>query len=183
VDWIAQNAASLVMIPASAAGIYLAVVLATRIWGLRSFSKMSGFDFAMTVAVGSVVASTVVAPTPRLLQGVAGVASIFVLQWIVARARIGTRAARRLVDNEPLLLMDGGTLLEANLDAAGVTRADLVAKLREANVLRRSQVEAVVMETTGDISVLHTEGDGVPLERDFLLAGVRGAPAASRKGA
>lgn len=38
-----------------------------------------------------------------------------------------------------------------------VSQADLMAKLREANVLQLSQVKAVVFETTGDISVLHSE--------------------------
>jgi len=32
--------------------------------------------------------------------------------------------------------------------------------LREANVVRLSQVKAVVFETTGDISVLHEKGHG-----------------------
>ena len=36
-----------------------------------------------------------------------------------------------------------------------MARSDLVAKLREANVLDLKQVRAVVLETTGDVSVLH----------------------------
>ena len=53
------------------------------------------------------------------------------------------------------------------------THADLVAKLREANVLDFSSVRAVVFEATGDISVLHGEG---PLD-ERLLAGVQGGEA------
>lgn len=33
--------------------MYVAVILLTRLAGVRSFSKMSGFDFAVTVAIGS----------------------------------------------------------------------------------------------------------------------------------
>lgn len=64
------------------------------------------------------------------------------------------------MDNSPLLLMDGATVLENNLRKARVTRGDLRSKLREANVTRLSQVKAVVFETTGNISVLHERGDG-----------------------
>lgn len=63
------------------------------------------------------------------------------------------------MDNSPLLLMDGPTVIEDNLRKARVTRGDLRSKLREANVTRLSQVRAVVFETTGDISVLHEKGD------------------------
>ena len=38
-------------------------------------------------------------------------------------------------------------------------------KLREANVLNTNQIRAVVLETTGDISVLHGEGE---LQDDIL---------------
>jgi hypothetical protein len=41
----------------AALGIYLAVIVATRVSGLRSFTKMSAFDFAMTVAIGSLIAA------------------------------------------------------------------------------------------------------------------------------
>ena len=49
--------------------------------------------------------------------------------------------------------------LDDALAASRVTRADVHAKLREANALDLSRVRAVVLETTGDISVLH--GDAI----------------------
>lgn len=44
------------------------VVALTRVFGLRSFSKMSGFDFAVTVAIGSVVATTAMSTTTPFWQ-------------------------------------------------------------------------------------------------------------------
>ena len=56
-----------------------------------------------------------------------------------------------------------------------MTRSDVLAKLREANVLAMTDVRAVVLETTGDISVLHGDAQ----VDDILLAGVRGASVGS----
>jgi uncharacterized membrane protein YcaP (DUF421 family) len=64
-------------------------------------------------------------------------------------------------------------MLDDVLRREGVTRADVLAKLREANVLRMEEVRAVVLESTGDISVLHADDD-TELQ-DVLLEGVRGA--------
>ena len=58
--------------------------------------------------------------------------------------------------NTPILLMKDGKVIHENLKKALVSKADLMCKQREANVLRLSQVRAVVFETTGDISVLHS---------------------------
>ena len=50
---------------------------------------------------------------------------------------------------------------------ARITRDDLYAKLREANVTSFDQVHAVIAETTGDISVLHG-GPSDTLDPDLL---------------
>lgn len=155
--------------------IYLAIIVYTRIAGLRSFAKMSSFDFAMTIAIGSVIASTVASAEISAAQGIVAAATIYLLQGSVAlwRSRSGRADA---VDNAPLLLMAHGQVLEDNLRRGKVTREELRSKLREANVLHLGQVRAVVLETTGDVSVLHTSDDDVELDLD-LLQGVRGVEA------
>nr|WP_274388191.1 YetF domain-containing protein [Salsipaludibacter albus] len=85
-------------------------------------------------------------------------------------AALRRRVNTSRVENDPVLLMDGGRILEDNLAATRVTRDDLYAKLREANVLNLDQVRAVVLETTGDVSVLHGPADQFDPD---LLASVR----------
>lgn len=46
-------------------------------------------------------------------------------------------------------------MLHENLKKARLTENDVLAKLREANVLQFSDVRAVILEATGDVSVLH----------------------------
>lgn len=152
--------------------IYLAVIVLVRVQGLRSFAKMSSFDFAVTVAVGSIMATTAASSEISLAAGAVAVATLFVAQIVIASGR-RLRAVRSVVDNEPMLLMVGTEILHDNLRRGQVTEADLKGKLREANVLTLAQVRAVVLETTGDISVLHGDPDGPEVEA-CLLDGVRG---------
>lgn len=165
--WILASIPQLAMVALGATGIYVATIVFTRLAGLRSFSKMSSFDFAMTVAIGSIIASTLVAEKPPLLQGVVGLGTVYLLQKTVSALRRFDWVSK-LVDNKPVLLMDRRQVYHDNLRRAGVTPADLRSKLREANVLERSQVRAVVFETTGDISVLHSDKDDVRLEAWLL---------------
>ncbi len=171
--WITTTLDAGLMVAVSALGIYLALLLLTRVAGLRSFAKLSGFDFAVTVAIGSLVATTIVAEDPPLLQAAVGLVSLYALQMLVAILRQHSSLTRAAVENTPLLLMDGDRLLTENLRRARLTEADLRAKLREANVLDPSEIRAVVMESTGDVSVLHGDSDGPTLDRG-LLEGVEG---------
>jgi uncharacterized membrane protein YcaP (DUF421 family) len=174
IDWTWIRAAkdAPLMIVCSAVALYVLLILYTRLVGLRSFSKMSGFDFAITIAIGSILASVTLWQKPTLLEGAVALGVLFGLQFVVGNLRKRLPGVTALVDNAPLLLMDGTEVLSDNLRRANMTEADLRAKLREANVTRLEQVRAVVMESTGDVSVLHAPPDA-PVIDDALLADVQ----------
>lgn len=172
-NWITTSGTAALMVVLTALGMYAGLVLLTRLSGLRSFSKMSGFDFAVTVSIGSILAGAVLTENPPLLQALVALATLYALQIGVAALRARSHAVADAVDNEPLLLMAGAEVLHDNLRRANVTEGDLRAKLREANVLSLDHVHAVVFETTGDVSVLH--GDPGSALDPYLLDGVRDA--------
>ncbi|MEO9528465.1 YetF domain-containing protein [Roseibium sp.] len=145
------------------------VMLVVRVIGLRAFSKMTSFDFVVTVATGSLLAGASQALTwSAFVQSCLAIATLLGVQFVMARCRRASGRFQDLTQNTPVLLMENGAFLPAALKKARVTRDDVYAKLRESNVLALSDVRAVVLETTGDISVLH----GDALEED-LLNGVR----------
>lgn len=166
--WIAADWSELAMVLLSVIVVYAAILAYTRIVGLRSFSKMSSVDFAMTVAIGSLIGSTISSPSPTLFVGLFALALLFLGKWLFAVLRQRVPLFSRIVENEPLLLMVGSEFLEENLLKAQVTRADIYGKLRESNAIAYEQVLAVVFETTGDISVLHSNDPSARVAPDFL---------------
>jgi uncharacterized membrane protein YcaP (DUF421 family) len=120
----------------------------------------------------SVLASAVVSKDTTWFAAASALLALFAVQWVTALLRTRSDAVETALDNRPLLLMDGEAILDDNLRKAQMTRSDLIAKLREANVLDPAEVRAVVMETTGDVSVLHGPPGGTPLA-DMLVDGVR----------
>jgi len=171
-DWLTTTWSDFWQITLSAMGILAAVVLLIRLNGLRSLSKMSSFDFAVTVAVGSIVATTLMSDSASLFDGAIGVAALLLSQRLVSMARVHFNASA-VVDNQAIVLMVGETMLDDALVRTRVTRDDIRGKLREANVIDLSEVHAVVLESTGDISVLHGS-DGKKLDAR-LLEGVANA--------
>jgi uncharacterized membrane protein YcaP (DUF421 family) len=132
------------------------IVVLIRVNGLRSLSKMTNFDFVMTVALGSLVAgATQASEWSGFAQAMAGMAGLFLVQFVAARIRKMSDLAEDVMQNDPVFLMRDGEFFDDALRETRVAKSDLVAKLREANVLDLGQVRAVVLETTGDISVLH----------------------------
>ena len=180
-SWLVDSVPLLLAVVLSVVVMYLVLMLLTRLAGLRSFSKLSSFDFAITIAIGSIFASTIVLGNVSLLRGIVALATLYVLQIGVAIVRRRWKSVGDQVDNTPILLMAGDRILSDNLRIARITEGDLRAKLREANVLSWDTVRAVVMETTGDISVLHGEPEGPALDLD-LFEGVRGSEELKQSG-
>ncbi|MEN3972545.1 YetF domain-containing protein [Sphingomicrobium sp. XHP0235] len=149
------------------AGIALVyVTLCVRVLGLRSFSKMTSFDFVMTVAVGSLLAGAAQATGwEGFGQALVAIASLFIVQFLISRIRKSSDAFEDAIGNAPVLLMRNGAFIDEALDRTRVSRDDMIAKLREANVLDLKKVQAAVLESTGDVSVLHGDTlDDVLLE-------------------
>lgn len=131
-------------------------VLLVRLVGLRSFSKMTSFDFVTTIATGSLIAQAGTRTDwTSFFQALAAIAGVFLIQYVLALARQRSVRIQRLITNRPILLMEDGQFLEEAMSASRVSRSSIMEKLRAANVLDFSEVRAVVLETTGNISVIH----------------------------
>lgn len=134
------------------------IIIMVNVVGLRAFSKMTSFDFVTTVAFGSLLATAAtMSEWPAFVQTICAIGALFFLQYLISRFRKSSDSFESFISNSPLLLMKDGEIIQDALKKGRVSRDDLVAKLREANVMHFSEVRAVVLESTGDISVLHGE--------------------------
>lgn len=173
-NWIYATLPIIVKVLITVIAIFSLVVLITRISGLRTFAKMSNIVFASTIAIGSILATVVMHPDQSILKGAIALAAVAAFQSFFSFVARKSTYLRKLLSNEPILLMYYGKILDENLASANVSRDELIAKLREANALNFDHVLAVVLETTGDMSVLHTSEQKVLLPT--MLKGVRGIP-------
>jgi len=143
----------------AALGLFWVMAL-IRINGLRSLSKMSNFDFVMTIALGSLLAGAAQASEwSAFAQALVGMVALFAVQWSMNQLRMVVPPFQSVVQNRPVILMRDGEYLTEAMHETRVSKSDLLAKLRKANALDFSRIRAVVLETTGDVSVLY--GDRV----------------------
>lgn len=140
---------------ASALTIYLLLIGFSRLMGPRSFSQLTAFDFAVTVALGAVVGSTA-AGAVGLPAGVLALSSLFAFRGVVALLR--RHGLSRWVDNSPLLLFRDGTFHDENLRRAKLTLDDVYEAMRLNGTTRLADVAAVIIERNGALSVLPQTG-------------------------
>ncbi len=133
---------------------YVGLVGFLRVSGKRTLSKMNAFDFVVTVALGSTLATVLLSKEVSLSEGLLAFALLCGLQYAVAWTSVRSAPFRRIIKSEPALLMHGGAFLDAALARERVTRDEVRAAIRAAGYAGDDDVQAVVLETDGTLSIV-----------------------------
>jgi uncharacterized membrane protein YcaP (DUF421 family) len=146
---------------------YSVLVFMLRVSGKRTLSKMNAFDFIVTVALGSTLATVLLDDGISLSEGATAFALLIGLQYLVTWSSVRARWLKRLVTGEPELVAYRGRLLRDAMRRTRVTEDEVHAALRNAGHTGFDDVEALVLETDGSFSVVEKGHGGgrVALER------------------
>lgn len=132
---------------------YVSLIVLLRISGKRTLSKLNAFDFVVTVALGSTLATVLLSSDVALAEGVTAMALLVGLQFVVAWASVRNRTVERLVKSEPTLVYRDG-FLRAAMRRERVTADELRQAARGQGRSDLSEVAAIVVETDGTLSIL-----------------------------
>ncbi len=139
---------------------YVALIVLLRISGKRTLSKFNAFDFVVTIAIGSTLASVLLSESVALSQGVIAFAVLLGLQFIITWLSVRVHAIHSLVKSEPALLVYRGDYCDEALRRERVTRAELRAAARNQGYATLEKIEAAVLETDGTITFVTDAPDG-----------------------
>lgn len=133
---------------------YGGLIAILRLSGKRTLSKLSAFDFVVTVALGSSLATILLSRSTPLLEGIAGVALLVGLQFAISWLSARWRPLRSWIKSEPVFVFRQGRFLEAAMKAERLARDDVLAAIRKAGVADCDDVLAVILEPDGTLSVV-----------------------------
>lgn len=162
-DWsemFFQNWSGIVRTLAVGTLAYVILVLSLRVSGKRTLAKLNAFDFVITVALGSTLATILLSEGVALAEGVTAFALLITLQYVVAAVSVRSSSIAKLVRSEPTLLAhDGRMLLDAMHDAR-VTEAELATVIRSSGHSDISGIGAVILESDGSFSIIAAQHVG-----------------------
>lgn len=133
---------------------YAALVLILRVSGKRTLSKLNAFDFVITIAIGSTLASIITSKSLALVEGLVALGLLVAMQFLVTAASVRFGGFNRVIKAEPALLLRDGRMLTRAMRRARITAGEIEAAARGAGVERPDQLEAVFLETDGSLTAL-----------------------------
>jgi len=133
---------------------YVALLLCLRVSGKRTLSKMNAFDFVVTVALGSTLATVLLGKGVALADGITAFVLLVGLQFVVTWTSVRVAWVRKLVTGESSALVEKGTMLPDAMRRERVTTDEIEAAVRAAGFGDVASVDTVVLETDGSFSVI-----------------------------
>ena len=133
---------------------YVALILCLRISGKRTLSKWNAFDFVVTIALGSILATILLSKQTPLAEGVMAFSFLIFLQFLITKISVYSKFIRDSVKAEPTLLLRDGEFIDKALKSQRVTESEIRAAVRSKGFAALEDAEAVVLETDGSFSVI-----------------------------
>ncbi|MBG6217098.1 uncharacterized membrane protein YcaP (DUF421 family) [Arthrobacter sp. CAN_A6] len=148
---------------------YITLVLVLRASGKRTLSQLNAFDFIVTVALGSTLATILLSSDVAWVEGLAALALLAALQFLVAWISARWPGGRSFVTAKPVALVCDGELQHDQLRRNRLSASEVRQAVRSTGSGDLSDVAAVVLETNGTLSVIPTSkyGSGSALEGVF----------------
>jgi uncharacterized membrane protein YcaP (DUF421 family) len=139
---------------------YVLLIFLLRISGKRTLSKMNAFDFIITIALGSTLASVMLSKDVALADGVLAFFLLIFLQYIITFLSARYKTVSRLVKSTPSLLVYKGEMLKDMMLKERIDEDEIFAVLRSEGLGSIEEVGAVVLETDGSLTVVKKLNSG-----------------------
>lgn len=133
---------------------YAAMVFLLRVSGKRTLTKMNAFDFVVTIALGSALATVSLNKNVSLADGTLAFALFIFLQASLTWLSVRSKKVKNLVTSRPVMLLYKGEILEETLKKERITLEELHMAARKKGMLNLKQVGVIVLETTGDLTII-----------------------------
>lgn len=152
---------------AKTVGLYGLALALFRLMGKRCLGDMEPLDFVVVIAIAEIVGAPLADPDLPIAPAVVAITTLTLVQIGLAWVSTKSPPVQRLLEGNPVVVIEGGRVLQDNLRRAKVSVAELTERLRERGFLGPQDVELAVLETDGMLSAI-PKREAAPVTPRFL---------------
>jgi uncharacterized membrane protein YcaP (DUF421 family) len=136
---------------------FFVLLALTRIMGRKELSQLTFFNFVSGITIGSICANLAVNNLLSVRNGVLALAGWSALTILMGYIDIHSKAARKFVVGQPLIVIKNGQIMEGEMKKARLDLDALNSMLRQKKIFSITEVEFAIFETNGKLSVMKKE--------------------------
>jgi uncharacterized membrane protein YcaP (DUF421 family) len=134
------------------------VFLLTRVVGRRELSQLEPFDLIMLMMMGDLVQQGVTQSDYSVTGMFLAAGTLALMTVLVSYLSFRFKRLRPILDGEPLVILQDGKPIDANLKRERLTLEEVAQEARLQQIASLDEVEWAVLERTGEISFIKKSG-------------------------
>jgi uncharacterized membrane protein YcaP (DUF421 family) len=132
--------------------LYVFVVFLMRVIGRRELSSLTAVDLVLLIVLGDAIQQGLTQDDYSVTGAVIAVSTIGAIQVASSYVSFRSKRARRVIEGEPIVVIQDGKLIEHNLRRERLTEDDVAEEMRMQQIGSFDEVEWAILETNGVIS-------------------------------
>ncbi len=141
----------------STTGVYLFIILALRILGKTELAQLSITDLIFVLLISNAVQNAMVGADTSLGGGILAASVLFVINFIFKKLKYKFPKLRKVLEGEPVILIHNGKIIESNCQKNNISKEELLQAIREHGSHTIEEVDSLILESDGNISVVSNE--------------------------
>jgi uncharacterized membrane protein YcaP (DUF421 family) len=133
---------------------FLFVFLITRLIGRRELRSLEPFDLILLVVVGDLIQQGITQSDMSFTGAVLATGTFAVLVLVVSYLGFRFRRVQPLLDPQPMIVVQDGEVIDANLRKERMTVDELLAEARQQQIGSLADVRWAVLESNGKVSFI-----------------------------
>ncbi len=133
--------------------VYFLLLILTRLIGRKLLEQVTFFDFVIGITLGTIGGAFVATEVKGFYVLISAIVMAF-LVYITDVFILKSITLRKLIEGEPVIIIQKGKILEKNMSKIRYNQDDLMMQLRSKDVFNISEVEYAILEPDGKLSVL-----------------------------
>lgn len=133
---------------------YIGVTILMKHAGKRTLASMNALDFIITVAIGSAFGRILTAQQVSISEAMTAFCMLVFIKMGIAQIELKFRKFAKFITPQPTLLFYNGKFFDSKLKKERIHKNDLYSELRKKSVNSFDQVEAIILESSGQFSIL-----------------------------
>jgi uncharacterized membrane protein YcaP (DUF421 family) len=126
--------------------------------GRRELSQLAPFDIILLIVAGDAIQQGLTQDDYSLTGAVLVVGTFAILTLVTSYASFRIARLRPILEGEPIVIVQGGKLLERNLKRERLTEDEVAEEARQQQISSLDEVEWAVLENSGKISFVQKKG-------------------------
>lgn len=134
--------------------IYIFVVFILRLMGKRQIGELEASELVVTIIISEIAALPISNPEIPFIKVILAIISLMLMEILFSYIAYKCIPVRTLLYGKPSMFVEKGKLNQQEMKRQRFNIADLMEELRNNGAVSLSQVDYVIMETNGKVSVI-----------------------------